>query len=367
MKDESSGAYIKHCCSLMQCNWNVGRLEECGFIIHHNRFSPIVQQALEGTVFVEDEFAELYGQLSTSLSVQRFFRGLWLTIGYPWSLQRLRSWSSVIWDQFLKDIAIFKKLEAMVDRCPKLEAIYKRHVFQKPSCRQFMMAAEDPTMGSPEWKRAMIQKLEDHAAVCCPTQVIEDMFSIQKGHKVMKGCNKIRRPEKSYSLVLSQKVIDRTHRYQTPSTDKPVGGKCDKMVDDCWKLPKQLHSMNWSSIVSTSAVSPYYSPKAENFCQNCSDLPLLRQLDATDDLNAVKDAWLGGLTTFEHQLLLRVRIGEKLVWHHALFHLPSSAVALWPGQLCEAKTRAGIERYFLHQPHLEDTYFCNSLYALIVW
>ena len=147
---------------------------EAGFLIHHIKQSPIVREAFESIVFAEDEFADLYGQLSTRFHVERLRRGLWLLIGLPWSHRRMRGGKRGVWDLFLHDKLIFEKSEAMVDRCPKLEAIFKRHLCQKPSVKQFMMAADDPTAGSKEWKAALIAKREEHAAVCCPTQIIEE-------------------------------------------------------------------------------------------------------------------------------------------------------------------------------------------------
>lgn len=237
------------------------KLEECGFVIHQNKQSPVVRDALESGVFVEDEFADAYGQLATSLHVEKMKRGLWMLIGLPWSLQRIRGGKSGVWDLFLRDKLIFDKLEAMTDRSPKLEALFKRHLCQKPSVRQFMMAADDPTAGSKEWKADLNAKLDEHASVCCPTQIIEDMFSVQKGFKVLKTSNKSRRPEKSMSLVLSQKVIEGKHRWRTPGCDQPITGKTTKTDDEVWKLPKRSESLKWGEIVSTNAVSPYYSPQ----------------------------------------------------------------------------------------------------------
>jgi len=91
----------------MGCIWNVGRLEKCGFIIQHNKQSPVVREALETEVFVEDEFSDVYGQLSVSFHVEKLRRGLWMLVGYPWCLQRIRAGQQQVWTQFVQDKAIF--------------------------------------------------------------------------------------------------------------------------------------------------------------------------------------------------------------------------------------------------------------------
>ena len=102
-----------------------------------------------------------------------------------------------------------------------------------------------------------------------------------------------------------------------------------KLDDGVCKLPKDAHSMTWSEIVPPLLSPLYSSPKADLCCQSCSDLPLLRQLDGTRIFNdASHGVWLGDRAAFEHQLLLGVEISGTLAWHHALFHLPSSSVAL---------------------------------------
>jgi len=242
------------------------------------------------------------------------------------------------------------------DRCPALDTLLRRHVCNKPSVKQYMLAADDASAGSDEWKKLLHDKLQSHAKVCTPTQIIEDMFAVQKGYKVLKTSNKLRRPEKSMSLVLSQKVITQKHKFKTPSTDQPIGGKTVRLQDEVWKMPRSLESMPWGEVVSTNAVSPYYSCKAENFTQNCSDLPLLRQAEKQGDLNAVRGAWIWQLAVFEHKLLLKVKMNGKEQWHHCLFHQPTSAIALWLGQLQVAKSRFGAVTYFVHDSSMQDLF-----------
>ena len=133
MKDNSSHLYMEHCVSCMACLWSAGNLTQCGFLVCNNKQMPAVQQALESTVFIEDEYAGIYGQLATSFHVERLKRGLWLLIGLPWSLQRYRSGISAVWKTFLKDVEIFRKIEAMTDRVPKLQELYRRHVLVSQS------------------------------------------------------------------------------------------------------------------------------------------------------------------------------------------------------------------------------------------
>ena len=87
--------------------------------------------------------------------------------------------------------------------------LYRRHQLQLTSARQLVAATDDPPAGTPQWEEDLEDLNTQHAKVCCPNLIIEDCFGVQKAHRVFKQANRVRRPVKSFHIVLKQHTLDK--------------------------------------------------------------------------------------------------------------------------------------------------------------
>ena len=353
---QATGDFMAHVGAIMSKLWAPAAIQKCGFVVVHP-LDRRVASTLEGTVAAEDDFADMYGQVHTSCSLERMKRGLHQVRGWPWAMQKFRAGDKHVVPRFEKDLAIYDEVVAMEDRCPELTIMLKRHMMKKVSVQQLTMAVRDParTAKPAQWKKDFSIVLHDHARVTCPTQVVEDGFGAMKAAKTYKMANRVRKPERSFAKVIDGHIIDKKHKFTTPSCDVPFAGKTTRLAPSAFKQPREMRSMGWQDIVSTTSSPPYYSPKGDVFAKNIADLEFL-DLCGPDKNNA-KHAWLGVLAHVSHKLLAGIRQKGKLKWFHLLFHYPCSSVLVWPGQLKEEKTRFGPITYFVHEwPILEPVF-----------
>ena len=111
-----------------------------------------------------------------------------------------------------------------------------------------------------------------------------------KAATTYKMANRVRKPERSMAKVIEGHVIDKRHKFTTPSCDVPVAGKADRLEAAAFKQPREKRSMAWQDIVSTTSSPPYYSPKGEVFAQNIADIEFVDQC-GPDNNNARCMAW----------------------------------------------------------------------------
>ena len=67
---QATGDVMTHVVSIMSKLWKPAAIERCGYLGVHP-FDRKVASTLEGTVAAEPEFADMYGQVLASASVER--------------------------------------------------------------------------------------------------------------------------------------------------------------------------------------------------------------------------------------------------------------------------------------------------------
>lgn len=123
-----------------------------------------------GEIVVEDDFADIFPQLSWHLRMERLKRGLFIVRGWPWSASRLLSTSpggARTGAMFLQDKANFETLQQTADLCEVGRDMLRRHMFQKASVRQLCLAAEETRGQRDAWLADLVQVVRQHAGSLC--------------------------------------------------------------------------------------------------------------------------------------------------------------------------------------------------------
>lgn len=138
---------------------------------------------------------------------------------------------------------------------------------------------------------------------------IEDLTGTQKAAATHKLGAKFSTPQRAMGIVLRKKVLDERYKWSVPDTTLPLGGKSLRITKDAWFAKARDRSLPWNSIVSTRALAPFYSPKAENMGQQVTDLVLIEAAGRAGDLDLLRNSWVGQVALTQHKLLLRVGTG----------------------------------------------------------
>ena len=169
---------------------------------------------------IEDEFAELAGDLCLGLVATRRRRLSYMTNQWP-----NRAVLILSGDEKANDIAqelefdhkVFEHMQSVVDPGPILKGALRRSVFQTVPVQQLVAAFTEF-----EWKSSpdIVDLQERRWSGCLSSVIIEEFNNIQKNNGSQK--TKFRRPERSMAAALSSSVIDGRNKYVPVAATVPL-------------------------------------------------------------------------------------------------------------------------------------------------
>lgn len=318
---------MHHVCGLWSSLSTMASLSGAAFAVERGD----AQRADIAEDISEDDFADTFGQLITSLATLRLRRNYWLLRGWPWSMPAAVEQEDLepCLERFQEDLGLFRIVQNAPSKGHALHALEKRHMLNKVSCKQLEAALAD--RGADGWEADFVAMLKSHLRVAAPTQVIEDMMGVAKNSKVVRTSSRYRRLEHSMAAILRQGVVHRRHRFAAIEPDTPVGPKPARLPIQAFQGKIAERSLPWQTVVSTSSATTWYSPNAENYSANAADMVLLQEARRAGDLDAVSEAWLGCVAQVSHKLLLGIPQGNgQFRYYHLLHHFDKSGVLGWP-------------------------------------
>lgn len=319
---------MKHVAAVLFACEDITLQESAGFLVTQAQ----CQRADDGEVRCADDFADCFGQLTTSLATHRLRRSLYLISGWPWSTTAAfdTAHADATLARFADDLRVWRTAQELPGKLAGLNVLFARHPFNKASFQQLISAQAD--RHQPDFLSKLQSVLRPHCRVACPTQLIEDMVGPAKNVKVVKKAQKFRRLELAMASILKHNVLDVRHTWATVSAETPIGAKSVRLDSSAFQSKVDNRSMKWNEVASHVATPDFDSPKAENFSSNQAALPLLKACLEAGDLNLAADAWLGQLFTNSHRLIFQLP-GDADCWCPSLHHFDKSSVLAWPGKL----------------------------------
>ena len=216
-----------------------------------------------GEVVCEDDFADTFGMLASQLVSARLRRLLHITDGFPWSMARLLkpTLAAEAVHDFEGSLRAFRALAAAADNGPTALRLLARHQLHKPSNAAYIQAMSHRAERA--WGDDMARLTMTRLRVACPTQIIEDMNGAQKNARAIRSTVRFKRPERSMAIVLKKKIISQRHHWLDVEVDAAAVRRNERLGAECFIENKDMRSMPWGDIVSTSQATTYHSPKAE--------------------------------------------------------------------------------------------------------
>ena len=331
-KSEVGGGHMKLMNEQMHCLTDAASLERAGFLIDKTQM-----RAMESAeVASEDAFAEIFGNLQTTLTMRRIRRLLYFNEGWPHKMVDALNGDAKFTSTtalFKADVDDFLKLKDM-KRSQPLDAIFKRHVMHKVMNEQYIAALEELKV-NPGAKDDFCSIVGDHAKTRVPTIIAEETIGSMKNTKPAHNYGrKFRTPQFDMACALKSDVIAKRHKYENVDMARPMPHRCDAIPAGYFNPRKFEPSMNWKDVVSTKPQSACWSPPAALFGTPAADLPFLRQ--SRGDWNGVaSNLWQGAFCKNLYNIVFNIKDaapGAVTTYHYAMFHFASSCVVTWPGK-----------------------------------
>lgn len=328
-----SGDFMSHVCNFLQLTLDRQALSSAGFVFPTARGQDLKKQLpnFDMEQLLEDEAADMFGQLCLSFVVQRISRGLPMYLSWPHKmLQAVTSdaLASEAIEDFRRDQAIFNKLKAKPGKTAAERLIERRHLFNLRSVKQLEVGFKQTGFAMSDPMRDL---LISRARGNVQTQIIEDLNGEEKNSSQLKNCRRFRKPARCMALVLEKEVITKRHRFKGVALDAPLPMRDARLPKDAFKPDPKKGSLPFGEVASSSATPSWHSPGATNLGASAADISMLRWLDENSSLDKVDQAWLGEACDFDHRLILGLAAADgEFEWHLALRHFQKSAVLLWP-------------------------------------
>lgn len=284
-------------------------------------------------VIVEDELADIYGQLLAAYVTQDVFRMLWLIAGWPVSVVQcldsgVDSATKCI-ERFAKDKEIFEEMCGLTDLSKDEKPVLSRHLFHTRPVKQLVECFRASGYTVSPQLRTMLTK---YVSGCLVTQLVEDINGVQKNSSQLKACKHHRKEATLMAHSISSDYVTERHHFLNPPEDAPAVLATMKLADDSWS-PEKDCSIDITELATTKQQTPWFSPGPHNFSLNTADEFMLRDLKSNNRLREMSNAWMGELVDVRHHLIIGFLNAGSVVapakYYHALYYWPSSGVFLW--------------------------------------
>ena len=272
-----SGGFMKHCYAVLTSWQTPASTSECGFLISREQAKALHDEE----VLVEDDAAEICGQLSAFNTVARLKR--WAMVLGSWDFAVFQMLDPALRQEclqrFERQHQQHQQLLAIERPTKALLALLKRACWHMVSVQQVVMGFKENNWS---WSSDMNDVLLRRSLSCFGTQVIEDINNVQKNsapakaRAKAKANTKFRRPTVSYSQALIRGVVSKIHRFKKVSVINAVTMK-RRQVPEQWFKPSSAstESIPLSSVASYNEKADWHSPTSATSGAPAADLALV--------------------------------------------------------------------------------------------
>lgn len=166
-----SGGLDRHLQELWSALVSPAVQESAGFCVEKGAAAAMS----EGDLVAENDYADTFGQLVSSLVFQRSRRTIWMPRGWPWRMTKILQnddQAQAVLDESREDVRIFRQARDSQHIGKGLDAILQRHLMRKSSTQQLTHARRD--VRQPGFLDDLRHVVRDRARYACGTQVVED-------------------------------------------------------------------------------------------------------------------------------------------------------------------------------------------------
>ena len=341
--EQINGGFMNHVCKFIRNLTSRSSLDEIGLSMPPpDMFGEALETSIETLdleIAIEDDVADMFGQLSISFVGQHVSRMLFLFEGWPHRALGMLGNSEQAdahLEAYRKDKAIFDSLCALPNRTKGEDFLLQRHPMQTRAAKHLEACLHDS--GYACTKEVKDDFLRPHARTLIQSHIIEDLNGIAKNDSQLKACRRFRRPERQMAKCIEADVVSNRHRFENVSVDAPSDVSETKLPKAAFDLASDSTSMDFSAVQGTTSPN-WWSPSCANMSCSQADAHMYRELARVQTLRAMEQAWLGRAFTRKCKLAISVPRPGVLFqrdWFLAVHPFNKSSVLLWPMTLQQA-------------------------------
>lgn len=302
LSQQVSGQYMKHVCDFVELLSDPAALANAGFILSPTILKSAVA-AVELEELIEDEFSDTFALLCMGNCRKRVVRGMqyfswpFAMFGCLWEDHSHRE----VTESFRCDQRAFIALQAKPPSTASERLVCKRHLMNLRANKQYVTALD--ATGN-EASAGFKKLLRSHTMVNVQTQLIEDVQGQQKNAFALKACRRFRKPAVCMAVGLEAEVIAARLHFEDIVAEMPLPLNAAKLPTDAFTAcDVKTGSMDFSSIVSVSASTEWWSSAACNLGIPAADLSMVGQVSECDDWSVIASSWIGEVADLRHQLV----------------------------------------------------------------
>lgn len=371
LEDSAKGGYMRHVNDIVATLRDGDLLRSAGMTLDLSCAGAAVQVEDE---ISEDELADIMWAFCMNLTAQRVRRGCWLICSWPTRffgcLNASMPTAAAIVGEFKRDYEIWKQLEAMSGKGRILNEVYERHCMRKVSNEQLVYGLQSTNWELPGPSCDFLELIRRRSHIIGGSSLCEELIGSMKNTRSIANHTLYRRPEASFHAALRSKAIEKRHRYDGVTPDRPLEARTLRLPATAFRAKREGRSFDFGHIASTRPSPGWWSPSVPKMNCPVGDLYMLREA-ATTSLFAAETARLGGIAQASHKVVLRRKSGSgarssrdltpDATWYYALFHFPSSCISVWP---CSMRTASsGSVTFFELSEGLKEPIFM-SIFSL---
>ena len=310
---------------------------------------------------LDDEFANLQGNLVVQLISARLNRLLYILRGWPHQFVQLQlgaRLAQLVLKHFRQDYLAWLKVSsgAEYEQCrkiPSVQAALARSLFGLTAVKMFLEACRETRFCT----HPDLEKLScDIIGGTLSTLVVEDTNNVQKNSKQCKGSMKFRKPERAFAVAIASQVLEGRHKYHAVAATNQVSSCSFVLPSSAFGKPPPTKKDMPQPTVSVDGVATYqqkasyFSPVAAGVGTPAADQAVFRELHAFPEFRAVAgQSYMGGFAGPGRSFVFRraSKIGTSFGWHLGMGHFTKSGFIAWP---IELKSVPGHASVFVIEP-----------------
>jgi hypothetical protein len=357
MLETCSGAYVD---CLRDILLPLGRASTLGYC----KVLTTIGQELLGlslghpAVGIQNQRAQLMGDLALRLVYHRAKRGLWLLRGWP-----VRSvlftdprYSAAALASFRRDCENFRALEQRSEIL--CATMVRRSVFRTTPVQQLQGVCEEARWEATE---ELVAWSRDRACLAVNSQIAEDSFQRHRKAEGATGTKKLRLL-KTWSTLLLRQVADSVHRYKPLPVEGVARERGARLPTTLFQASLRECPKELRAVASFSSRPSWWTSKADTWPAVFGDLILSEVLCGQNRWHEADNAWLSGVLAGTWTLLRRV---DSTCTMCVLGDICGTVVACWKAKSVNLRP-AGEEPMHCWALDLDDpAKFCLRFIAIL--
>ena len=257
--EQLNGAHTKEIVDILHVFMTPATLIHCGFMGTDSAME--IGEAGSYELAVDEECATLMADGAVCLAARRSRRRYYFQFGYPSRLYNIVDPAKAVevTKTFRVHLDEFNWLASLEGAGKEVGNIVARSQFPLTAVKQF-----EHGLAEYKWDARncpdVVDLAEDHLSASPSSQVVEDLFAVEKNNKRVKGSKLFRTPPRAMGIAIGSHVVDHKHAYLPVPTDTDIRRDLTKIDKTTFGVKAPAPSIDTSGVWSFKKKADWYAP-----------------------------------------------------------------------------------------------------------